>query len=100
MYFHFFISLPFKKGMILHLKKTESPSPKDTFAKLGWIWMSGSGEDDENVKSLQTDEQVTRKDNLSFQLRWVKKFIGEGYTTPVNSHSPLPFPDYNHSTDL
>ena len=75
MYFRFFIS----QGMILHLKKTESPSPKDTFAKLGWIWMSGSGEDDENVKNLQTDgRQATRKANLSFQLRWAKKFIGEG----------------------
>ena len=52
-------------------------------AKFGYNWPSGSGEEDENVKSLQTDErtdrrtdretddgrQVIRKAHLSFQLR-------------------------------
>ena len=28
-------------------------------AKFGWNWPSGSGEEDENVKNLQTDEQRT-----------------------------------------
>ena len=55
-------------------------------AKFGWNWPSGSGEEDENVKSLQTDgrtdrrtdrqtddgRQVIRKAHLSFQLRWAK----------------------------
>ena len=51
-------------------------------AKFGWNWSSGSGEEDENVKSLQTygqtngqtDDgwQVIRKAHLSFQLRWAK----------------------------
>ena len=27
-------------------------------AKFGWNWPSGSGEEDENVKSLQTDRQT------------------------------------------
>ena len=56
-------------------------------AKFGRNWLSGSGEEDENVKSLQTDRQtdgrtdgrtdgqtddgrqVIRKAHLSFQLR-------------------------------
>ena len=56
-------------------------------AMFGWNWPSGSGEKDENVKSLQTDgrtdrqadiqiddgRQVIRKAHLSFQLRWTKK---------------------------
>ena len=52
-------------------------------AKFGWNWPSGSVEEDENVKSLQTDRQtdgqtddgrqVIRKAHLSFQLRWAKK---------------------------
>ena len=52
------------------------------YAKLGWNWPSGSGEEVENRKSLQTDgrtdgqtddgRQVIRKAHLSFQLRWAK----------------------------
>ena len=51
-------------------------------AKFDWNWPSGSGEEDENVKCLQTDRQidgqtddgkkVIRKAHLSFQLRWAK----------------------------
>ena len=58
--------------------------------KFGWNWPSGSGEEVENVKSLQTDRQtdrrtdrrtdgqtdagrqVIRKAHLTFQLRWAK----------------------------
>ena len=61
--------------------------PRILCDKFGWNWPSGSGEEDENVKSLQTDRrrdrqtdrrtddgrQVIRKGLLSFQLRWAKK---------------------------
>ena len=57
--------------------------PRILCAKFGWNWPCGSGEEDENVKSLQTDRQmdgqtddgrqVIRKAHLSFQLRWGKK---------------------------
>ena len=63
------------------MNKLESPSPKDALCQL-WLklhWPSGSGEEDENVKSLQTDgrmdgwtddaRQVIRKAHLSFQLK-------------------------------
>ena len=57
-------------------------------AKFGWNWPSGPGEEDENVKSLQTDRQtdrrtdgrtedgrhVIRKAHLSLQLKWAKKY--------------------------
>ena len=60
--------------------------PRMLCAKIGWNWPSGSEEEDENVKSLQTDRQtdgrtdgqtdagrqVIRKAHLSFQLRWAK----------------------------
>ena len=39
--------LPFGKGVLC--------------AKFGWNWPSGSGEEDENEKSLQTDGQTDRQ---------------------------------------
>ena len=65
--------------MVLHLNKLEFPSSRVTFAKFGLNWSVGSGEEDINVTSLQTEgrtdrqthdgRQVTRKAHLSFQLR-------------------------------
>ena len=79
--FHFY--LPLEKIEPLHLNKLESQSPKDALCKFGWNWPSGSWEEDENEKSLQTDgqtdrrtddgQQAIRKAHLSFQLRWAKK---------------------------
>ena len=56
----FHIYLPFEKGGALQLNKLESPLPKDALSKLGWNWPSGSGEEDENVKSLQQRRQRQR----------------------------------------
>ena len=56
-------------------------------AMFGWNWPSGSGEEVENVKSLQMDRQTDRrtdrqtddrqqaikKAHVSFQLGWAKK---------------------------
>ena len=50
--------LPFGKGMVLYLNKLESPHPGILCAKFVWNWLTGSGEEDENVKSLQTDRQT------------------------------------------
>ena len=79
--------LPLEKGGALHLNKLETPSPKDALCLIGWNWSCGSGEEDENMKSLQTDgqtdkqtddgRQVIRKAHLSFQLRWAKNVINK-----------------------
>ena len=51
--FGFFCNyLPWEKGGALHLNKLESLHPRILCAKLGRNWPSGSGEVDENVKSL------------------------------------------------
>jgi hypothetical protein len=67
--------------------------PRMICAKSGWNWPSGSGEEVENVKSLQTDRrsdsQTVRQSDgqtddgqpairiahLSFQLRWAKNVM-------------------------
>ena len=61
--------LPFEKDVALHLKKLESLHPRILCAKFGWNWPSGSREEDENVKSLQTDRQTT-DDRWSEKLTW------------------------------
>ena len=64
--------LPLKKGRALHLNNLESPSPKNALCQVWLKLASGSGEEDENVKSLQTDgrtddgHQAIRKAHLSF----------------------------------
>ena len=51
---------PLLKGVALPLNKLESLFPKNMLCeKFGWNYPSGSGKQDENVKSLQTDRQQT-----------------------------------------
>ena len=49
--------LPLEKGGALHLNKLESSSPKD------WNWSNGSGEKDENVKSLSDNANNDNNDD-------------------------------------
>ena len=42
--FHYY--LPLEKVLALHLKKFESPSPKDALCHFGLNWPSGSREED------------------------------------------------------
>ena len=44
--------------MALQLKKPEFPVSKDALFQVLLNWPSGSGEEDEHVKSLQTDGQT------------------------------------------
>ena len=51
--------LPLEQDVALHLNKLEYfHHPMMLCAKFGWNWPSDSGEEDENVKSLQTDRQM------------------------------------------
>ena len=52
-------------------KKNEFPFPTMLCAKFGWNQQSGSGEEDENVKSLQTDKGqmgIRKSHKLSAQV--------------------------------
>ena len=63
--------LPWEISGALHLNKFESPSLKN--AKFGWNWTCGSGEEDENVKSLRQQRQRQQR------RRWTtNKFWSEG----------------------
>ena len=55
--------LPLEKGGDLHLKKKKLNPPHQRMlcAPLGSKWPYGSGGEDENVNSLQTDRQSTDK---------------------------------------
>ena len=71
--------LPFEKGGALHLNNIETPLPTDALCQVWSNWPSGSGEEDENVKILQTEGRTDRqtddgrkaisKAHLSCQLR-------------------------------
>ena len=83
--------LPLGKGVALHLNKLESPHLAILCAKFGWIWPSGSEEEDEMWKvnrrtGRRTDRQVIGKAYLNFQLRWATNLLW---------HSTLPIPISN-----
>ena len=56
----FYYYLPLEKSVALHFKLRESLSSKMLFAKFGWTWPSGSGED-EKVKSLQQWQKLQQR---------------------------------------
>ena len=69
--------LPLEKGVALPWTNLNLHHPRLLCAKFGWNWPSGSGEEDENVKSLQTDGQTegrtdgrTTDNRRSEKLTW------------------------------
>ena len=87
MYFRYFVILsPWKRAGPFIWTNLNLLHPRMLCDKFGWNWPSDSGEEGENVISLQTekqtdkqtdrqttDDRVIRKAHLSFQLRWAKK---------------------------
>ena len=69
-YFHYFIIIsPWKRAGPFIWTNLNPLHLRMLCAKFGWNWPSGSGEKDENVKSLQTDRQKTDK-KWSEKLTW------------------------------
>ena len=71
----FLYYIPLDKGVALFWNKLESPIPKDALYQVCWNWPSGSWEEDENVKSLQTDGRQTtgdQKSSLELSAQWAK----------------------------
>ena len=80
MYFHYFrIISPWKRAGPFIWTNVNPLHPGIFCAKFGWNWPSGSGEEDEIVKSLQTDRLTDRRtdkrtdgqtDSNSYILPW------------------------------
>ena len=87
MYFRYFVIIsPWKRVWPFIWTNLNPLHPRMLCAKFGWNWPSGSGEEDENVKSLRwrrrqrrqratTDngQILIRTAHLSLRLRWAKK---------------------------
>ena len=62
MYFHYFVIIsPWKRAGPFIWTNLNPHYPRMLCAKFGWDWPSGSWEEEENVKSLQTDGQTNRR---------------------------------------
>ena len=60
--FAFFVIIsPWKRAWPLIWTNLNSLYPKMICVKFGWNWLSGSGEEDKNVKSLQTKRRTDRR---------------------------------------
>ena len=62
MYFRYFVTIcPWKRVGFCTWTKLNTLHPRMHCAKFGWYWLSGSGEEDENKKSLQQWQQRQRR---------------------------------------
>ena len=84
MYFSYFVIIStWKRAGPLIWTNMNPRHPRMLFAKFVWNWTSGSGEEDENVKSLRQRQQRRRqltKVQFSSRLRWAKKPTIPGHT--------------------
>ena len=78
-YFRYFVIIsPWKRAVPFIWTDLNPLHPRMLCAKFGWNWPSGSEEEDENVKSLQTDGQTDRQtdrrtDRQTTDDRWSEK---------------------------
>ena len=74
MYFGYFINIsPWKRAWPFIWTKLNPLHPRMLCAKFGWNWLSGSGEEGENVKSLWRQQRQRRQP----QRRTTDKFWSE-----------------------
>ena len=75
MHFRYFVIIsPWKRAGPFIWTNLNPLHPRMLWAKFGWNWPCGSGEEDENVKSLQTDGQTDRRtDRQTTDERWSEK---------------------------
>ena len=84
MYFHYFVIIsPWKSAGPFIWTILNSLKLRMLCAKFGWNWPSGSWEEVENRKSLQTDgrtDRQTRDDRRSEKLTWNEMILYIIYT--------------------
>ena len=81
-YFCIFVIIsPFKRSWPFICTNLNQLHPRILPTKFGWNWPSGSGEEVENVKSLQTDRRTTGDQNSSGELT-INSVAGT-HNTPV-----------------
>ena len=75
MYFHYFVIIsPWKRAGPFIWTNLNPLHPRMLWTKFGWNWPCGTGEEDENVKSLQTDGQTDgQTDRQTTDDRWSEK---------------------------
>ena len=93
MYFCFFIIIsPWKRAWPFICINLNPLNPRMLFAKFGWNWPTGSGEEDENVKNLRQQQQGRQQqttDKLwSEKLTWAFA-SGELKRTYEEAQTPL-----------
>ena len=88
MYFHYFvITSPWKRAGPFIWTNLNPLHPRMLCAKFGWNWLSGSGEEDENVRSLRRQRQQRQQQQRlqRRQRRTTDKFWSEKLTWAFGS---------------
>ena len=86
MYFHYFVIIsPWKRARPFIWTNLNPLHPRMLGAKFGWNWPSGSGEEDENVKSLRRLRQQQQRQRQRWQRRTTDKFWSEKLTWAFGS---------------
>ena len=87
MYFHYFVIIsPWRRARPFIWTNLNPLHPRMLCAKFGWNWPSGSGEEDENVKSLRQQWQQQQRQRQQWrQRRTTDKFWSEKLTWAFGS---------------
>ena len=86
MYFHYFVIIsPWKRARPFIWTNLNPLHPRMLCGKFGWNWPGGSGEEDENVKSLRRQRQQQQQQRQRRQRRTTDKFWSEKLTWAFGS---------------